>query len=213
VDGVAELVVEDSGMGIPTSLLPRVFDLFVQGERTQERRQGGLGLGLTLVRRLVELHGGSVVAHSGGAGQGSRFTVRLPAIRQALLPLGPARPLVLLGAATQGLQPLENLLEQQPRRITTCPNAQAALALLRNDPRCDGALLVVDPRLLAPELDAGLLALRAACSALRVVALCADASDHEQGLHAGFDACIDVPLTVAQLQEQLATRDSAAVAA
>lgn len=79
-DGNAVLRIEDTGYGITPELLPRVFDLFVQGERTLERAQGGLGIGLTLVRRLVELHGGAITAASDGAGRGSVFTVRLPRI-------------------------------------------------------------------------------------------------------------------------------------
>jgi CheY-like chemotaxis protein len=79
----AVLRVEDQGAGISPELLPSVFDLFVQGERNLDRRLGGLGLGLSLVRRLVELHGGRVDAASGGPGRGSVFTVRLPAIAEA----------------------------------------------------------------------------------------------------------------------------------
>ncbi len=72
------IVVRDNGIGMPTDLLPRVFDLFVQAERTGDRAQGGLGIGLALVKTLVELHGGAVTAASEGLGQGSEFTVRLP---------------------------------------------------------------------------------------------------------------------------------------
>jgi len=71
--------VRDTGVGIPPELLPRVFDLFTQADRSLDRSQGGLGIGLTLTRRLVELHGGSISASSPGTGQGSEFVVRLPA--------------------------------------------------------------------------------------------------------------------------------------
>jgi PAS domain S-box-containing protein len=77
-DGQAYLAVRDNGNGIAPDLLPVVFDLFTQGSRTLDRAQGGLGLGLALVRKLVELHGGHVDAASAGPGRGSTFTVTLP---------------------------------------------------------------------------------------------------------------------------------------
>jgi two-component system CheB/CheR fusion protein len=77
------LRVRDTGIGIRPEMLGRVFDLFVQAERAWDRAQGGLGIGLTLVRRLVEMHGGTVTAHSDGPGTGSEFVVRLPAQRAA----------------------------------------------------------------------------------------------------------------------------------
>src|SRR5207249_10050307 len=70
--------VRDSGIGIPSDMLPRVFDLFTQADYALHRSQGGLGIGLTLVRRLVAMHGGTVEAHSDGPGHGSEFLVRLP---------------------------------------------------------------------------------------------------------------------------------------
>ncbi|MES2260070.1 MAG: response regulator [Pseudomonadota bacterium] len=76
------LTVEDNGVGIAPDLLPHVFDVFVQGTSTLDRAQGGLGIGLSLVRRLAELHGGSVSAHSAGPGAGSMFTIRLPRIER-----------------------------------------------------------------------------------------------------------------------------------
>ena len=76
----AVLRVEDTGIGIPADLLPNVFDLFVQGERSLARTEGGLGIGLTIVRKLVALHGGSVAARSDGPGTGSEFIVLLPAL-------------------------------------------------------------------------------------------------------------------------------------
>lgn len=77
-DGVIEI--RDSGAGIAPELLPRIFDLFVQGEQSRARDVGGLGIGLTLARRLVELHDGTITAASAGPGQGATFTVRLPAV-------------------------------------------------------------------------------------------------------------------------------------
>jgi CheY-like chemotaxis protein/anti-sigma regulatory factor (Ser/Thr protein kinase) len=76
----ALLEVKDTGEGISADVLPTIFDLFIQGERSLDRSQGGLGIGLTLVRRLVALHGGTVQALSDGAGTGSTFTIQLPAI-------------------------------------------------------------------------------------------------------------------------------------
>jgi PAS domain S-box-containing protein len=81
-DGVS-IAVKDNGTGIPPDMLDRVFDMFIQVDRSLERSRGGLGIGLTLVRRIVELHGGSVVAKSAGAGLGSEFVVTLPAARAA----------------------------------------------------------------------------------------------------------------------------------
>ena len=79
----AVLTVEDSGFGIAPSLLPFVFDIYVQADQSVDRARGGLGIGLALVRRLVELHGGTVAASSDGEGKGSRFTVRLKKIPSA----------------------------------------------------------------------------------------------------------------------------------
>jgi PAS domain S-box-containing protein len=81
-DQEVEIRVRDTGIGIAPELLPQVFDLFVQADRSIERSQGGLGIGLTLVKKLVEMHGGSVSARSEGRGQGSEFTVRLPILAE-----------------------------------------------------------------------------------------------------------------------------------
>jgi len=79
-DDSAVIKVADSGIGISAAMLPRIFEPFAQGDRTLERSPGGLGIGLTLARRLVESHGGTIEAESDGAGRGSVFTVRLPRV-------------------------------------------------------------------------------------------------------------------------------------
>ena len=78
----AVLRVRDNGVGIAPEMLPQVFDMFVQVENSRDRSQGGLGIGLTLVRRLVEMHGGKIEARSTGLGKGSEFLVRLPALAE-----------------------------------------------------------------------------------------------------------------------------------
>jgi PAS domain S-box-containing protein len=82
-DGQVVVRIKDNGIGIPPEKLPLMFELFAQGDRTLARSEGGLGIGLTIVRSLAELHGGSVEAHSEGLGQGSEFILRLPAISNA----------------------------------------------------------------------------------------------------------------------------------
>jgi len=86
-----EISVRDNGVGIPPDMLRKIFDMFTQVERSLERAQGGLGIGLTLVKRLVELHGGSVEARSAGLGHGSEFVVRLPEHAGATAQREPAR--------------------------------------------------------------------------------------------------------------------------
>ena len=104
VDGQVELRVRDDGAGIAPDLLPRVFELFSQAHQTIERSEGGLGVGLALVRRIVELHAGRVEAFSAGVGAGSEFVVRLPVLNEALIerktprdppPIRPQRILVV----------------------------------------------------------------------------------------------------------------------
>jgi PAS domain S-box-containing protein len=80
IDNFVEITVNDNGMGIHPTILPHVFDVFTQSERALARSEGGLGVGLTLVRRLVEQHGGSVAAHSAGVDQGSEFRIVLPLV-------------------------------------------------------------------------------------------------------------------------------------
>jgi len=99
----AVLKVEDQGIGLSAEMLTRVFDLFSQADLSLDRSQGGLGIGLTLVRSLVEMHGGSVVAQSEGLGLGSLFVVRLPVLASAPIPRPVAPPAPALSSATKNL--------------------------------------------------------------------------------------------------------------
>jgi CheY-like chemotaxis protein len=100
----AEISVRDNGVGVAPELMPDIFDLFVQGHQDVERAQGGLGIGLSLVRQLAALHGGTVTAYSSGrAGDGSEFVITLPTMvtpatdpREAPRPAGTARRLILI---------------------------------------------------------------------------------------------------------------------
>ena len=87
-----EISVSDDGMGISAEDLPRMFELFAQSQRGIDRAQGGLGVGLTLVRKIAELHGGRASAKSGGPGMGSEFTIVIPALRQVSNPSPPPEP-------------------------------------------------------------------------------------------------------------------------
>ena len=81
-DATSSVRVRDTGVGIPAEMVPRLFELFTQVDRSLNRSQGGLGIGLALVRRLTEMHGGTVEAQSEGPGKGSEFVVRLPLRRK-----------------------------------------------------------------------------------------------------------------------------------
>jgi PAS domain S-box-containing protein len=118
--------VKDNGNGISAQMLPRIFDLFFQGQRSVDRAEGGLGIGLALVRSLVQMHGGTVQAHSDGPGRGSEFVVRLPIAPQAAGP-GPERP---PAAAASTPAPASPAL--RPRRVLVVDdNVDAADSLGR----------------------------------------------------------------------------------
>ncbi len=98
-DGFVVIAVTDTGIGIPPAAMPTVFEMFTQVGRNMERAQGGLGIGLSLVRRLIELHGGTVSADSEGVGRGSTFTVRLPLVEEQVVPAPAPSPAAAVPAA------------------------------------------------------------------------------------------------------------------
>jgi PAS domain S-box-containing protein len=135
------LRVRDTGIGISPTLLPKVFDLFVQGDPSLDRTAGGLGIGLTIVKRMVEMHGGSVHAISGGHDQGSEFVVRLPrvsgegmartppstqSLRQAA---GLRRRLLLVDDNRDFVSSLAALLEEFGHDVRTANDGEAAITL------------------------------------------------------------------------------------
>jgi len=140
------IVVRDEGVGIDAELLPHVFDLFTQADRSLERRQGGLGIGLTLVRRLVEMHGGRVEVASEGAGRGSEFTIRLPRLAVAApapapapaareAPSGPARRVLVVDDQPDSTDSLALLLRLHGHEVYTAADGPGAVdEFLRSKP-------------------------------------------------------------------------------
>jgi len=217
-DDHAVVTVRDTGVGIPPDMLPRVFDLFVQGDRSLERSQGGLGIGLTLVERLVELHQGRVSAHSAGPGKGSEFTVRLPL---AAAPGGHE-------AARRG-ETAERDSSEQPRRVLVvddnvdaCESIALILGLGGYDARCvhDGPSVLqaaLDWRPHAIVLDIGLpgmsgydvarqLRAREEFQGVLLLAMTGygQQADRKRAQDAGFDRHLTKPVDPQQLQDMLA---------
>ncbi len=208
-ENVATLRVRDTGVGIAPELLPHIFDLFVQARRSIDRAEGGLGLGLTLVRRLVELHGGAVTASSEGAGKGSEFVVRLPALsgsparapRAAGTSPPPPRHILVVEDNADAREALALLLESWGHRVEQAPDGLTGLEIARSDPP-DVALIDVG----LPGIDGYTLAreLRRVpeCVAVRLIALTgySRSRDRERGQEAGFDAYLVKPVDPAQLR-------------
>ena len=216
------LRVRDSGVGIPADLLPRLFDLFVQGTQSLDRSQGGLGIGLTIVRSLVSLHGGSVAAYSDGLGRGSEFEVRLPlaasdavAVRPghadgAVVLPAPAGLTVLVvddnadaaemlaaALAIAGHQP--RIAHDAPAALRLCQEFKPAVALL------DIGLPVMDGYELGQRLRRipGLERLR-----LIAVTGYGQESDRRQSRAAGFEHHLVKPVTLDVLERVLRENDA-----
>jgi signal transduction histidine kinase/CheY-like chemotaxis protein len=146
----AVIRVVDQGVGIPAAMLPKIFDLFVQAHHTIDRSRGGLGIGLTLVRRLAELHGGTVSAASDGDSRGSTFTVRLPRIAAPMHDGDgnatrvdgnghakrnfESRRVLLVDDNHDSREMYRAVLRAHGHHVWEAPNAEKALAMLGNEP-------------------------------------------------------------------------------
>ena len=217
-EGEAVLEVADEGIGMPPELAPQVFELFVQGHRELDRAHGGLGIGLTLVRRLAELHGGSAHATSDGPGKGSRFTVRFPSIRPQGMRATAApsagaptpRDIVLIEDNADARESLQRLLELAGHRVRVAADGAAGLdALLASPPE----VALVDIGL--PKLDGYEIARRVRGELSRrrpfLVAVTGYGApeDRERALEAGFDEHLVKPVDDAELRRLFAGLDAA----
>ena len=214
--GTALLCVRDTGIGISTDRLPRVFDLFFQGEPTLSRSQGGLGIGLTLVKRLAELHGGSASAASQGPNQGSTFTVRLPAIpappatssRSGEQCLGTPRRVLVIEDNADSREMLKTALEMSGHTVYDAPDGAQGIETAY---RCEPDVAIVDiglPGVDGYEVGKRLRALPGG-GQLLLVALTGygQRADRKRSEEAGFDAHLVKPIDPERLERFLVRKE------
>jgi signal transduction histidine kinase len=214
--GDAVVRVRDSGIGIPADLLPYIFDLFTQGERWVDGSRGGMGIGLALVHRLVDLHGGTIKAASGGLNQGSEFEVRLPLLpesspslpittnaapRKAMAPAHSERRVLVVDDNVDVANTLSMLLALQRHEVRVVHDGPAALDVAR-DFRPDVVLLDLG----LPVMDGFELARRfrqqPETKDVLLVALTGYARDDDRrrSKDAGFDLHLVKPVRLDELQ-------------
>jgi PAS domain S-box-containing protein len=205
--------VRDNGIGISPDLLPKVFDLFTQADRTLSRSRGGLGIGLTLVRSLIELHDGRVTASSKGLGQGSEFVVYLPRVVSTFRPEEvaddlalfqdsqvPPRRILVVDDKRSNAESLEVLLQTLGQEVYTAFDGKSALELARQQ-RPDIVLLDIG----LPVMDGYEVARQcrsdAALKHLMLVAMTGygQDSDRSRSQQAGFDAHLVKPVSLQDL--------------
>jgi PAS domain S-box-containing protein len=208
-DAQALVTVSDTGMGITRELLPQIFELFVQSERSLDRAQGGLGIGLSVVKRLVEMHGGAVAAMSPGPGQGSTFEVRLPVIPapketcvEELEPGSGGRRILIVDDNSDAADSLALLLRLNGHNTESVYVPEEALErTLEFRPQT----VLLDIGL--PRIDGYELArrIRARDQDVRLIALTGygQRDDIERARAAGFDAHLTKPVDLAVLDRLL----------
>jgi len=209
------IVVKDCGIGISRESMPHIFDLFAQGERAPDRAAGGLGIGLSLVRQIVELHGGTVRAESAGAGRGSQFVVHLPAPIDSLTTKAngtpeaahsaeaPRRILVVDDNVDAALS-MALLLRLRGHDVVVAHSGQDALRIAEERPPSLVFLDIGMPGMDGYEVCRRLRASR--LGATRIVAMtgyCLE-QDRQRAKEAGFDAHAVKPVAFAELMKLLA---------
>jgi CheY-like chemotaxis protein len=206
------LTIADTGVGIAGDMLPRIFDLFTQAEPATEHAQTGLGVGLALVRRLIELQGGEIAAYSGGPGMGSEFVVTIPlsaALAQATAPLldvpSTRSRVVIIDDNRDAAHAMSMLVEELGGAVRTAHDATAGLKVVEEF--CPDIVF----------LDIGMPGMDGydACRRLRqtpaerpivIVAVTGwgQPEDKKRALEAGFDAHLTKPVDLAALADVLA---------
>jgi signal transduction histidine kinase/ActR/RegA family two-component response regulator len=221
--GELVLTVRDTGIGISAELLPHVFDMFTQERQAADRSRGGLGIGLTIVRNLVELHGGSVQAESKGLGKGSEFTVRLPVASEepaavdyssAANPVIGARQRILVVDDNEdALELLAEVLRNAGHLVTTAKDGPTALKIMKT---FDADVAILDIGL--PVMDgyelAGRLRAELGKELPRLIALTGygQDSDRARARQAGFAEHLTKPVDGGRLLGALAVAGSAEIA-
>jgi signal transduction histidine kinase/CheY-like chemotaxis protein len=208
----AVVTITDNGLGIPQELLPQIFQLFVQSDRSLDRSQGGLGIGLSVVQRLVDMHGGRVSAYSAGPGKGSTFEIRLPLVEapQEVLPQNPVKHMrrkrvLIVDDNEDAANSMALLLNHEGHTAESVYSAAEALerALAPDHPD----LILLDIGL--PGMDGYEVArrLRARGSTAQLVALTGygQTEDRQRAEAAGFDAHLVKPVDLQALLQRLAS--------
>jgi PAS domain S-box-containing protein len=211
--GEAEIRVRDTGSGIDAALLPTVFDAFVQGERTLARAEGGLGLGLALVRGITELHGGSVRAESGGTGMGAEFVVRFPLVPAALMeerqPAGvqrtsQARRVLVVDDNVDAADSLGDVVKMLGHDVDVAYDGPSAVERARANPPdvvlCDVGL----PGMSGYDVARVLRASTKAPQLVFAVSGYAQPEDVRKAVEAGFDGHVAKPCDPAEIERLLA---------
>jgi CheY-like chemotaxis protein len=205
--------IKDTGIGILREILPDIFDLFVQGDRSLDRAQGGLGIGLTLVKALVQMHEGRVEAHSPGVGKGSEFIVRLPVVAEVMpiepqkspapVPRGRSLRLLVVDDSKDTVDSLAMVMRANGHEVSTADSGPAGLRAALSEP-FDAVLLDLG----LPGIDGYEIASRIREKNDQVLLMAitgyGQSGDRERSKKAGFDHHLVKPVDPMKVQQLLA---------